>query len=139
MLTIAAAIRRIRERRGLSQTALARLAGVDRSVVSRWEAGTRQPSLETLRHLALMARLTPEERLELAVALMDQDSGADCAAEFDAGCLAVWPAAPGRARVTVRAIGELGEGEVVIILRKTEVWRAALLLARAAARMGEVA
>ncbi|MFD0690544.1 XRE family transcriptional regulator [Actinomadura fibrosa] len=45
---IAASIRRERERAGLSQTELARRAGLAKSTLSQLEAGTGNPSVETL-------------------------------------------------------------------------------------------
>src|SRR5690606_27397827 len=45
---IAAAVRRERERAGLSLTELARRAGVAKSTLSRLESGTANPSVETL-------------------------------------------------------------------------------------------
>ncbi|MEO3769439.1 XRE family transcriptional regulator [Micromonospora sp. B9E7] len=46
--TIAAALRRERERVGISSTELARRAGVPKSTVSQLEEGTGNPSVETL-------------------------------------------------------------------------------------------
>ncbi|SHL24961.1 transcriptional regulator, XRE family with cupin sensor [Pseudonocardia thermophila] len=51
--TIAAAVRRERERLGLSLTELARRAGVAKSTLSQLEAGTGNPSVETLWALAV--------------------------------------------------------------------------------------
>jgi transcriptional regulator with XRE-family HTH domain len=45
-------LRRMREDAGVSRAAIARLAGVDRSVVSRIEAGVLAPTLETYSRLA---------------------------------------------------------------------------------------
>jgi transcriptional regulator with XRE-family HTH domain len=47
-LMIAAALRRERERAGLSLTELARRAGIAKSTLSQLEAGTGNPSVETL-------------------------------------------------------------------------------------------
>jgi transcriptional regulator with XRE-family HTH domain len=46
--TIAAALRRERERAGISLTELARRAGIAKSTLSQLEAGTGNPSVETL-------------------------------------------------------------------------------------------
>jgi transcriptional regulator with XRE-family HTH domain len=46
--TIAAALRRERERAGMSLTELARRAGIAKSTLSQLEAGTGNPSVETL-------------------------------------------------------------------------------------------
>ncbi|MEV4765385.1 XRE family transcriptional regulator [Micromonospora chokoriensis] len=48
LATIAAALRRERERVGISLTELAHRAGVSKSTVSQLEAGTGNPSVETL-------------------------------------------------------------------------------------------
>lgn len=48
LLTIAAALRRERERAGLSLTELARRAGIAKSTLSQLESGTGNPSVETL-------------------------------------------------------------------------------------------
>ena len=64
---LGANIKRWRQRRGLSQAALAAAVGCDRSVVCRWEAGLRTP---TLGHLLALGRalgcgaaaLLPEEK-----------------------------------------------------------------------------
>ena len=51
--TIAAAVRRERERLGISLTELARRAGVAKSTLSQLEAGSGNPSVETLWALAV--------------------------------------------------------------------------------------
>ncbi|MEU8182635.1 XRE family transcriptional regulator [Micromonospora sp. NPDC049044] len=48
LATVAAALRRERERVGISLTELARRAGVDESTLSQLESGTGNPSVETL-------------------------------------------------------------------------------------------
>ena len=48
LAAIAAALRRERERAGLSLTELARRAGLAKSTLSQLEAGTGNPSVETL-------------------------------------------------------------------------------------------
>ncbi|GAA0477968.1 XRE family transcriptional regulator [Paractinoplanes deccanensis] len=48
LATIAAALRRERERAGISITELARRAGLAKSTLSQLEAGTGNPSIETL-------------------------------------------------------------------------------------------
>lgn len=53
LATIAAALRRERERRGLSLGELARRAGVAKSTLSQLEAGSGNPGLETLWALAV--------------------------------------------------------------------------------------
>ena len=45
-------IREARERRGMSQEALAEQVGVSRQAVSKWEMGAASPSLENLQFLS---------------------------------------------------------------------------------------
>ena len=45
-------IRELRQEKHLSQEELARLLGVDRSAVARWEAGSNAPRMERLLALA---------------------------------------------------------------------------------------
>jgi transcriptional regulator with XRE-family HTH domain len=60
--TIAAALRRERERHGLSLTELARRAGIAKSTLSQLEAGSGNPSVETLWALAVVLEV-PFSRL----------------------------------------------------------------------------
>src|SRR3954454_7539318 len=53
LATIAASLRRERDRIGLSLTELARRAGIAKSTLSQLEAGTGNPSVETLWALAV--------------------------------------------------------------------------------------
>jgi transcriptional regulator with XRE-family HTH domain len=59
---IAAALRRERERHGISLTELARRAGIAKSTLSQLEAGTGNPSVETLWALAVVLEV-PFSRL----------------------------------------------------------------------------
>lgn len=53
--------RLVRRRANLTQGDIAALLGVDRSAVSRWEAGERTPRVEVLaRYLALLDQLGSE-------------------------------------------------------------------------------
>jgi transcriptional regulator with XRE-family HTH domain len=54
LATIAAALRRERERHGISLTELARRAGIAKSTLSQLEAGAGNPSVETLWALAVV-------------------------------------------------------------------------------------
>jgi transcriptional regulator with XRE-family HTH domain len=54
LAVIAAALRRERERHGISLTELARRAGIAKSTLSQLEAGTGNPSVETLWALAVV-------------------------------------------------------------------------------------
>ncbi len=47
----------LRQRVGLTQELLAGLAGVDRSMISRYETGRRSPRLDTLQRLAAAVEL----------------------------------------------------------------------------------
>jgi transcriptional regulator with XRE-family HTH domain len=47
----------LRQRAGLTQELLAGLAGVDRSMISRYETGRRSPRLDTLQRLARAVEL----------------------------------------------------------------------------------
>ena len=62
LATIAAALRRERERHGLSLTELARRAGIAKSTLSQLESGTGNPSIETLWALAVVLEV-PFSRL----------------------------------------------------------------------------
>lgn len=55
LATIAAAVRRERERLGISCAELARRAGIAKSTLSQLEAGTGNPSVETLWAIAVVA------------------------------------------------------------------------------------
>ena len=55
LATIAAAIRRERDRLGISSAELARRAGIAKSTLSQLEAGTGNPSVETLWAIAVVA------------------------------------------------------------------------------------
>ena len=48
-------IRNLRERRGLTQSRLAELAGTSQPTIAAYEAGTKAPTLGTLRRLAACA------------------------------------------------------------------------------------
>lgn len=57
------AIRRIRERKGLSQEELAHRAGVHRTYVGGVERGERNPTVESLKKIADGLGVAPEEVL----------------------------------------------------------------------------
>ena len=59
-------LRRLRRQRRLSQSALARRAGITRAMISAYENGHSQPSLATLDRLLAALEVTPGE---LAAAL----------------------------------------------------------------------
>ena len=56
-------IREFRTRRGMSQEELARLVGVDRSNVAKWEAGAHRPRAEMLILLAKILHCSVDELL----------------------------------------------------------------------------
>ena len=54
--------RLVRRRAGLTQDEIATALGVERTAVSRWEAGLRTPRVEVLtRYLELLERLTARQ------------------------------------------------------------------------------
>jgi len=72
LVTIAAALRRERERHGVSLTELARRAGIAKSTLSQLEAGSGNPSVETLWALGValdvpFSRLVEPERPQVRV------------------------------------------------------------------------
>jgi transcriptional regulator with XRE-family HTH domain len=54
-------LRHLRESRGLSQTRLAELAGLNRNYVGDVERGRRNPCLENILHLAEALDISPSE------------------------------------------------------------------------------
>lgn len=54
-----------RERRGMSQTDLARATGMDQAWISNIEAGRRDPNLQNLFRLCLALRVSADELLGL--------------------------------------------------------------------------
>jgi len=56
-------LRRVRTERGLAQRELALRAGVDQTLICKYEAGERQPSLTTLRSLCEALGCTATELL----------------------------------------------------------------------------
>ena len=62
---MASELRRLREGRGLSLSALARQAGIHKATLSRWEAGIRRPGIPELETVLTTLRATSAERLYL--------------------------------------------------------------------------
>jgi transcriptional regulator with XRE-family HTH domain len=62
-MDVPTALRQARERSGLTQAALARLTGTSQATISAYEAGRKQPSVDTLARLlaAMGQRLTVED------------------------------------------------------------------------------
>jgi transcriptional regulator with XRE-family HTH domain len=54
-----------RERKGFSQEALAKMLGVTKSAVSRWESGERSPRISEINTLARKMGIEPAELLGL--------------------------------------------------------------------------
>jgi transcriptional regulator with XRE-family HTH domain len=55
-------LKELRERRGLTQTELAKLSGVSRATIARYEAGEQhRPHSKTVRKLARALKARPEE------------------------------------------------------------------------------
>jgi transcriptional regulator with XRE-family HTH domain len=65
MQTFGMLLRFYRAGQGLSQSELARKAGLTYSAISRLEAGNRRPKRETVESLAKALELGPEEAKEL--------------------------------------------------------------------------
>ena len=57
------AILRIRKKRGMSRNELARLIGVDRETIARYERGTREPKASVVGQIAAALNVTPNELL----------------------------------------------------------------------------
>lgn len=130
-------LRQIREARGLSRSALGQLVGVHPSAVSRWERGQRQPSLDTLRHLAAMLRLTAGERLALAMAALGPNDRLPSYASFDHGEADVSRGSD-HLRLFLAAEDTFISGEISLPLRPSEAWElAALLLAATSGEAGD--
>lgn len=62
------ALKNLREDRRLSQEKIGRLAGLNRSFVSRLESGDRTPNLRTVERLADALDITAVERCRLIIA-----------------------------------------------------------------------
>jgi transcriptional regulator with XRE-family HTH domain len=56
-------LRETRRRAGVSQDDLARVSGVDRTAISTYERGRREPNLRTIVRLARALRVRPGELL----------------------------------------------------------------------------
>jgi transcriptional regulator with XRE-family HTH domain len=80
-MTPAVLIRRVRQRRGLTQAELARRAGTSQPVVSAYEKGHRDPTYTTLRRLiaaggeSLELRATARPNTDLPPAADDAERG----------------------------------------------------------------
>jgi len=61
---IAETLKLLRRRKGLTQEDLARLLGVSRITVARWETGQRFPTTEQLMRLSKVLGVSPEELLK---------------------------------------------------------------------------
>ena len=61
-----AAIQRMREARGMSQNALAEIAGVSQSMIAHIEAGKKQPGVPALKQLADCFHLPMDDLLIVA-------------------------------------------------------------------------
>lgn len=56
-------IMKIRKNRGMTRNELARLIGVDRETIARYERGTREPKASIVAQLAAALGVTPNELL----------------------------------------------------------------------------
>ena len=57
--TVGAAIRQVREKKGISQEVVSSFAGIGRTHLSAIERGQRKPTLETFFRLRFLSRLKP--------------------------------------------------------------------------------
>ena len=73
--TASRALHEARRRAGLSQTELARSAGVTQSVISAYESGARQPSLPVLEKLVAATGLELELRIRRSPPTLDRLTG----------------------------------------------------------------
>jgi predicted nucleotidyltransferase/DNA-binding XRE family transcriptional regulator len=73
--TASKALHEARRRAGLSQTELARSAGVTQSVISAYESGARQPSLPVLEKLVAATGLELELRIRRTPSTLDRLTG----------------------------------------------------------------
>ncbi|QGL76739.1 helix-turn-helix domain-containing protein [Stenotrophomonas maltophilia] len=95
---LSASLKRERERQGLSVSELAKRAGIAKSTLSQLEAGTGNPSLETLWALAMaldvqVTRLIGQQRSHVKVIRADEGpTVASEQAHYTATLLAVCPA-----------------------------------------------
>lgn len=67
-------LKRIREKKGLSQEKLALSGGLDRTFISLLERGLRQPSLKTILQLAKSLDIKPSELVGLVAQLTGDES-----------------------------------------------------------------
>jgi transcriptional regulator with XRE-family HTH domain len=109
---IAASLRRERRRTGLSLTEVARRAGIAKSTLSQLEAGTGNPSLETLWAICValdapFSRLLEPPRPQIQVIRADEGPTVAAAeADYQATLLAACP--PGARRDVYRILAEPG-------------------------------
>ncbi len=109
---IAASLRRERRRSGLSLTEVARRAGIAKSTLSQLEAGTGNPSLETLWAICValdapFSRLLDPPRPRVQVIRADEGPTVSAAeADYQATLLAACP--PGARRDIYRILAEPG-------------------------------
>lgn len=67
MEAFAAALREIRRRAGLSQEDLARMVGVERTTVTKWESGHNEPALPVFAKIADVLGVPADELLGRSV------------------------------------------------------------------------
>ena len=70
-------LRAYRDKTGLTQAALAQLAGTSTSYIGYLEAGQRMPTLGTFLTLATVLNIAPQELLEATIRLMNTLQGLD--------------------------------------------------------------
>ena len=100
---IAARIRDLRDRLGITQPELARRVGCDASLVSKWESGKQAPNARRMARLADLAGATISDFMGMAPACRDDEGEG------------VWLHVPGRAPV------RLDIGAVLVVVSATGV------------------
>lgn len=103
---IAARIRDLRDKLGITQPELARRVGCDASLVSKWESGKQAPNARRMARLADLAGATISDFMGVVPACRDEGEG---------GAEGVWLHVPGRAPV------RLDIGAVLVVVSATGV------------------
>lgn len=80
---IGLAIKRERERQGMSQNLLSKLSGVSQSAISSIESTTKSPSLDTIRDIAEALNTTVIKLLEGSESVITENQPAAIGSELD--------------------------------------------------------
>ena len=76
-MTIGERIKQLREKRGLSQRALAKAIGVSQAIVQRWEGGARDPNQMAIANAKRLARCLGVS-IDYLVGMYEDDDQGDC-------------------------------------------------------------